>query len=81
MLKESKPKQIVAIQPFFEKKNINKVFSFECKECYKAPNAKKLRYKIVLKIKEISFLIVLLSFLFSLDLTFFIQHFQNHAFG
>ena len=32
MLKESKPKQVIAIQPVLEKKNINKVFSFQCKE-------------------------------------------------
>src|SRR6478609_4772959 len=69
MLKESKPKQVVAIQPFPEKKDINKVFSFECKECYKAPNPKKLGYKDVLKIKEISFLIVL----------YFYISFPNHA--
>src|SRR6478609_10531511 len=69
MLKESKPKQVVAIQPFAEKKDINKVFSFECKECYKAPNPKKLGYKDVLKIKEISFLIAL----------YFYISFPNHA--
>src|SRR6476620_8390761 len=78
MLKESKPKQVVAIQPALEKKNINKVFSFECKECYKEPNPKKLGYKDVLKIKEISFLIVLYFFIF-LGFNIFYTAFPNHA--
>ena len=78
MLKESKPKQIVAIQPVLEKKNINKVFSFQCKECYKEPNPKKLGYKDVLKIKEISFLIVLYFFIF-LGFNIFYTAFPNHA--
>ena len=78
MLKESKPKEVVAIQPFFERKNINKVFSFECKECYKTPNPKKIGYKDILKIKEISFLIVLNFFIF-LGFNIFYTAFPNHA--
>ena len=78
MLKESKPKEVVAIQPFFERKNINKVFSFECKECYKTPNPKKIGYKDVLKIKEIAFLIVLNFFIF-LGFNIFYTAFPNHA--
>jgi MFS transporter, DHA1 family, tetracycline resistance protein len=77
MLKESKPNESVAIT-FPEKKNINKVFSFECKECYKMPNPKKLSYKDVLKIKDISFLIVLYFFIF-LGFNIFYTAFPNHA--
>jgi DHA1 family tetracycline resistance protein-like MFS transporter len=77
MLKESKPKESVAIT-FPEKKNINKVLSFECKECYKVPNPKKLGYKDVLKIKDISFLIILYFFIF-LGFNIFYTAFPNHA--
>ncbi|MGN6624154.1 MAG: MFS transporter [Candidatus Nitrosocosmicus sp.] len=77
MLKESKPKESVAIT-FPERKNINKVLSFECKECYKAPNPKKLGYKDVLKIKDISFLIILYFFIF-LGFNIFYTAFPNHA--
>ena len=77
MLKESKPKESVAIT-FPEKKNINKVLSFECKECYKAPNPKKLGYKDVLKIRDISFLIILYFFIF-LGFNIFYTAFPNHA--
>ncbi|MGN6822119.1 MAG: MFS transporter [Candidatus Nitrosocosmicus sp.] len=77
MLKESKPKESVAIT-FPERKNINKVLSFECKECYKPPNPKKLRYKDVLKIKDISFLIILYFFIF-LGFNIFYTAFPNHA--
>lgn len=79
MLKESKPKKVVAISPFHnEEKNINKVFSFQCKECYKSPNPKRLGYKDVLKIKNISFLIVLYFFIF-LGFNIFYTAFPNHA--
>ncbi|MGN6346819.1 MAG: MFS transporter [Candidatus Nitrosocosmicus sp.] len=77
MLKESKPKESVTIT-FPERKNINKLLSFECKECYKAPNPKKLGYKDVLKIKDISFLIILYFFIF-LGFNIFYTAFPNHA--
>ncbi len=77
MLKESKPNKSVAI-PLAEKKNIIKVFSFECKECYKTPNPKKLGYKDILKIKDIYFLIVLYFFIF-LGFNIFYTAFPNHA--
>ncbi|MGN6348974.1 MAG: MFS transporter, partial [Candidatus Nitrosocosmicus sp.] len=77
MLKESKPKESVAIT-FPERKNINKVLSFECKECYKAPNPKKLGYKDVLKIKDTSFLIILYFFIF-VGFNIFYTAFPNHA--
>lgn len=76
-LKESKPKEPVAIS-FPEKKNINKVFSFECKECYNTPNPKGLGYKDILKNKDISFLIVLYFFIF-LGFNIFYTAFPNHA--
>jgi MFS family permease len=82
MLKESKkPKGSVEITTFpfaAEKKNINKVFSFECKECYESPNPKKLGYKDVMRIKNVSFLIVLYFFIF-LGFNIFYTAFPNHA--
>ena len=83
MLKESKaPKESAAITTVTsaaaEKKNINKVFSFECKECYKTPNPKKLGYKDVMKIKHVSFLIVLYFFIY-LGFNIFYTAFPNHA--
>ncbi|HEX5519114.1 MAG TPA: MFS transporter [Candidatus Nitrosocosmicus sp.] len=77
MLKESKPKESVAIT-FPERKNINKVLSFQCKECYKVSNPKKLGYKDILKIKDISFLIILYFFIF-LGFNIFYTAFPNHA--
>ena len=77
MLKESKPKAVVAVQ-LLEKENINKVFSVECKECYKTPNPKNLGYKDVLKIKHISYLLILYFFIF-LGFNFFYTSFPIHA--
>ncbi len=77
MLKESKPNQTIAIA-LPEKKNINKVFSFQCKECYKTPNPKNLSYKEILKLKHISFLLVLYFFIF-LGFNIFYTSFPIHA--
>jgi MFS family permease len=64
-LKESKPKpQLTVIGKIPEKPSIRKVFAQECKECYQAPNPKKLRFKDVFKLKHISFLIALYFFIF-----------------
>ena len=64
-LKESKPKSVVVMKQIPEKESIRKVFAHECKECYQAPNPKKLRFKDVFKLKHITFLIVLVFFYFS----------------
>ena len=63
-LKESKPQSMVITKQIPENKSIRKVFAQECKECYQAPNPKKLRFKDVFKLKHISFLLVLYFFIF-----------------
>src|SRR5919112_233183 len=63
-LKESKPQSVVVTKQIPENKSIRKVFAHECKECYQAPNPKKLRFQDVFKLKHIPFLIVLYFFVF-----------------
>src|SRR5918998_27793 len=63
-LKESKPKAEVVAIPVSEKNNIRKVFSFECKECYKAPNPAHLKFKDIFRLKHIPYLLVLYFFVF-----------------
>jgi MFS family permease len=63
-LKESKPQLVDVTKQIPEKESIRKVFAQECKECYQAPNPKKLRFKDVFKLKHISFLIALYFFIF-----------------
>jgi len=77
-LKESKPKAAVVAIPVSEKNNIRKVFSFECKECYKAPNPANLKFKDIFKIKHIPYLLVLYFFVF-LGFNVFYTSFPTHA--
>jgi DHA1 family tetracycline resistance protein-like MFS transporter len=63
-LKESKPQSMVITNQIPENKSIRKVFAQECKECYQAPNPKKLKFKDVFKLNNIPFLIVLYFFVF-----------------
>ncbi len=63
-LKETKSQLVVVTKQIPEKESIRKVFAHECKECYHAPNPKKLRFKDVFKLKHISFLIILYFFIF-----------------
>jgi DHA1 family tetracycline resistance protein-like MFS transporter len=63
-LKETKSQSVVVTKQIPEKESIRKVFAHECKECYHAPNPKKLRFKDVFKLKHISFLIILYFFIF-----------------
>ena len=77
-LKESKPQLVVVTKQFLEKESIRKVFAHECKECYQAPNPKKLKFKDVFKLKHISFLIVLYFFIF-LGFNIFYTSFPIHA--
>jgi len=77
-LKESKPKSVVVMKQIPEKESIRKVFAHECKECYQAPNPKKLRFKDVFKLKHITFLIVLYFFIF-LGFNIFYTSFPIHA--
>ena len=77
-LKESKPQSMVITKQIPENKSISKVFAQECKECYQAPNPKKLRLKDVFKLKNIPFLIALYFFIF-LGFNIFYTSFPIHA--
>ena len=77
-LKESKPQSMVVTKQIPENKSIRKVFGQECKECYQAPNPKKLRFKDVFKLKNIPFIIVLYFFIF-LGFNIFYTSFPIHA--
>lgn len=77
-LKESKPQSMVITKQIPENKSIRKVFAQECKECYQAPNPKKLRLKDVFKLKNIPFLIALYFFIF-LGFNIFYTSFPIHA--
>lgn len=77
-LKESKPQLVDVTKQMIEKGSIRKVFAHECKECYQAPNPKKLKFNDVFKIKQISFLIVLYFFIF-LGFNIFYTSFPIHA--
>jgi MFS family permease len=80
-LKESKPASTsvgdVEMQ-VSEKKRISKVFSFECKECYKPPNPTNLKFKGILNLKHIPFLLVLYFFIF-LGFNIYYTAFPIHA--
>ncbi|MER5175252.1 MAG: MFS transporter [Candidatus Nitrosocosmicus sp.] len=75
-LKESKSTAVVIQVP--EKENIRKVFSQECKECYKTVNPTNLKFQDVFKLKHISFLLVLYFFIF-LGFNIFYTSFPIHA--
>jgi MFS transporter, DHA1 family, tetracycline resistance protein len=62
-LKEFRSPSGVVLVP--EKGTIRKVFAQECKECYEVEDPKrKLRFKDVFKLKQISFLLMLYFFIF-----------------
>jgi predicted MFS family arabinose efflux permease len=75
VLKESKSSIITQIP---EKDNVSKVFAFECKECYKAANPKRLKLQDVFKLKYISFLLIL-YFLIFVGFNIFYTAFPIHA--
>ena len=74
-LKESKSSIVTQI---LEKDNVGKVFAFECKECYKAANPKKLKIQDVFRLKYISFLLIL-YFLIFVGFNIFYTAFPIHA--
>ncbi|MGH9987216.1 MAG: MFS transporter, partial [Nitrososphaeraceae archaeon] len=61
-----------------EKDKVGKVFAFECKECYKAANPKRLKLQDVFKLKYISFLLILYFFVF-VGFNIFYTAFPIHA--
>jgi DHA1 family tetracycline resistance protein-like MFS transporter len=75
VLKESKPSIVTQIP---EKDNVGKVFAFECKECYKAANPKRLKLRDVFQLKYIPFLLIL-YFLIFVGFNIFYTAFPIHA--
>ncbi|MDQ6722956.1 MAG: MFS transporter, partial [Thermoproteota archaeon] len=76
-LKESKSTGAIQV-PIPEKENIRKVFSQECKECYKTTNPEKLGFQDIFKLKHIPFLLGLYFFIF-LGFNIFYTSFPIHA--
>ena len=75
VLKESKSSIVTQIP---EKDNVGKVFAFECKECYKATNPKRLKLRDVFRLKYIPFLLIL-YFLIFVGFNVFYTAFPIHA--
>src|SRR5215212_1552337 len=61
-LKEFKSSSATMLVP--EKSTIRKVFAQECKECYNIEDPRKLRFKDVFRLKEISFLLMFYFLIF-----------------
>jgi MFS family permease len=74
-LKEFKPTSEVVLVP--EKGTIRKAFSQECKDCY-GVDSKRLSFREIFKIKQISFLLTLYFFIF-LGFNIFYAAFPIHA--
>jgi MFS transporter, DHA1 family, tetracycline resistance protein len=74
-LKETKCSILMKIP---EKNDVGRVFSFEPKECYKTANPRRLKFREVFKLKNISFLL-LLYFLIFLGFNIFYASFPIHA--
>ena len=75
VLKEPKSSIVTQIP---EKDNVGKVFAFECKECYKAANPKRLKLRDVFQLKYIPFLLIL-YFLIFVGFNIFYTAFPIHA--
>ena len=75
VLKEPKSSIVTQIP---EKDNVGKVFAFECKECYKAANPKRLKLQDVFQLKYIPFLLIL-YFLIFVGFNIFYTAFPIHA--
>lgn len=75
VLRESKSSIVMQIP---EKDSVGKVFAFECKECYKAANPKRLKLQDVFKLRYISFLLILYFFVF-VGFNIFYTAFPIHA--
>jgi len=74
-LKESKPTVLVQVP---EKGNIGKIFSQECKECYKIVSPKKIKFQDIFELKFVSFLLFLYFFIF-LGFNIYYTSFPIHA--
>src|ERR687895_1023461 len=76
-LKESRTPAIIEVSEK-QMESVGKVFAFECKECYKHPNPKRLKSQEVFNLKFIPFLL-LLYFLIFLGFNIFYTSFPIHA--
>jgi MFS transporter, DHA1 family, tetracycline resistance protein len=76
LLRESKLSSEKILFP--EQGTVRKAFSQECRECYLNTNAKKPKFQDVLKLKHISFLLVL-YFLIFLGFNIYYATFPTHA--
>jgi MFS family permease len=76
-LKESKSSSVIII-PEKERQNVGKVFAFECKECYKPSNPKRLKFLAAFNLKFIPFML-LLYFLIFLGFNIFYTSFPIHV--
>ncbi len=82
-LKESKSSAVSSTEQVIEisdkqRGTVGKVFAFECKECYKPSNPKRLRFTDIFNLKYIPFLL-LLYFLIFLGFNIFYTSFPIHA--
>jgi MFS transporter, DHA1 family, tetracycline resistance protein len=77
LLRESKPQSKEIVIPE-QGTTIRKTFSQECRECYLDTNNKKPKFRDVLKLKHISFLLVL-YFLIFLGFNIYYATFPAHA--
>jgi DHA1 family tetracycline resistance protein-like MFS transporter len=82
-LKESKSSAVTSTEQVVEisdkqRGTVGKVFAFECKECYKPSNPKRLKFKDIFNLKHIPFLL-LLYFLIFLGFNIFYTSFPIHA--
>jgi MFS transporter, DHA1 family, tetracycline resistance protein len=64
--------------PIHEEGRISKVFAQECKDCYANENPKKLKFRDVFKLKNISYLLLLYFFIF-LGFNIYYASFPIHA--
>ncbi|MDQ3839911.1 MAG: MFS transporter, partial [Thermoproteota archaeon] len=82
-LKESKSSAVTSTEQVVEisdkqRGTVGKVFAFECKECYKPSNPKRLKFIDIFNLKHIPFLL-LLYFLIFLGFNIFYTSFPIHA--
>jgi MFS transporter, DHA1 family, tetracycline resistance protein len=76
-LKESRSSAVIEVSEK-QRESVGKAFAFECKECYKPSNPKRLKFLDVFNLKHIPFLL-LLYFLIFLGFNIFYTSFPIHA--
>ena len=77
VLKESRPSAVIEVSEK-QRESIAKVFAFECKECYKPSNPKRLKFLAAFNLKFIPFML-LLYFLIFLGFNIFYTSFPIHV--